>query len=211
MMYSKSHEICRHRFLKCAKASASKNYVILRTICIRFTSLKRVVRDMDVESNNDLDGIHEILKLQVGDRVRVRGTSGLGTVTSVNFDRQDVEIIMGSMRMRIAREDIENIEGPSDNHSNIHFSEQAEISVSGHHEADLHGVSTEDAAERVDDEIDRALLGGYRSLRIIHGRGTGALRSAVRQHLSSHLMVTEFADAGLSDGADGVTVVDLGN
>ena len=164
---------------------------------------------MNVESNNDLDGIHELLKLRVGDWVRVRGTHGLGRVISVNFDRQDVEIIIGSMRMRIVGEDIENIEDPSANHSNIHFTEQAETSVSGYYEADLHGVRTEDAAGRVDDEIDRALLEGYRTLRIIHGRGTGALRSAVRQHLSGHLMVAEFADAGLSEGADGVTVVDL--
>ena len=142
--------------------------------------------------------------------VRVRGISGLGRVNSVNFDKQDIEIIIGSMRMRIAVEDIEEIQDSSDNHF-IHLHDRVPFPVSGHCEVDLHGLRTEDAAERVDDEIDRALLGGYRSLRIIHGRGTGALRSAVRQHLSSHLMVTEFADAGLSDGADGVTVVDLGD
>ena len=171
--------------------------------------LKTGLGDMDVEPKNDLGGNHEILKLRVGDMVRVRGTSGLGRVNSVNFDKQDIEIIIGSMRMRIAVEDIEEIQDSSDNHFDIHLHDRVPFPVSGHCEVDLHGLRTEDAAERVDDEIDRALLGGYKSLRIIHGRGTGALRSAVRQHLSSHLLVTKFADAGLSDGADGITVVDL--
>ena len=70
-------------------------------------------------------------------------------------------------------------------------------------------MRVEAAAEAIEESIDRALFEGRKYLHLIHGRGTGALRSAVRRHLNGHPLVNKFADATPHEGGSGTTVVDL--
>ena len=70
------------------------------------------------------------------------------------------------------------------------------------HELDVRGRSAQEAREAVRSHVDDAALGGLRSVRIVHGRGTGALRTAVRDELKKHPLVLEIA----SESADGATV-----
>ena len=73
-------------------------------------------------------------------------------------------------------------------------------------EIDLRGRTAEEAREAVRDLVDAAALAGRAEVRIIHGRGTGAVRKAVRDELAHHPLV----DGQVSDSADGATVVRLG-
>ena len=73
-------------------------------------------------------------------------------------------------------------------------------------ELDLRGRTAQDAREAVRDLVDQAALAGRREVRVIHGRGTGAVRKAVRDELARHPLVEE----QVSDSADGATVVRLG-
>ena len=73
-------------------------------------------------------------------------------------------------------------------------------------EIDLRGRTAQEAREAVRDLIDAAALAGRAEVRVIHGRGTGAVRKAVRDELASHPLVEE----QVSDSADGATVVRLG-
>jgi DNA mismatch repair protein MutS2 len=72
-------------------------------------------------------------------------------------------------------------------------------------EIDLRGRTAQEAREAVRDLVDVAALAGRTELRVIHGRGTGAVRKAVRDELARHPLVEE----QLSDSADGATVVRL--
>ena len=73
-------------------------------------------------------------------------------------------------------------------------------------EIDLRGRTAQEAREAVRDLIDAAALAGRVEVRVIHGRGTGAVRKAVRDELAKHPLV----DEQVSDSADGATVVRLG-
>jgi len=76
-------------------------------------------------------------------------------------------------------------------------------------ELNLLGKTVDEALMEVDRFIDGAVMGGLSTLYIIHGRGTGALRSAITQHLKAHKGVKSFRLGQYGEGGDGVTVVEL--
>jgi DNA mismatch repair protein MutS2 len=76
-------------------------------------------------------------------------------------------------------------------------------------EIDLHGNNIEDALELLDRFMDRAILSDEREVTVIHGHGSGKLKNAVRQHLSTSPYVSDHKPGGLWDGGDAVTVVVL--
>jgi DNA mismatch repair protein MutS2 len=76
-------------------------------------------------------------------------------------------------------------------------------------EVDLRGLMVEEALDKVDKYLDDAVLAGAPMVRIIHGKGTGALRKAVQDFLKSHRHVMAFRLGGVGEGGDGVTVAKL--
>ena len=74
-------------------------------------------------------------------------------------------------------------------------------------ELDVRGQRAQDAREAVRSFVDDAALAGLPTVRVVHGRGTGAVRSAVRDELDGHPLV----DRSESDSADGATVAHLGD
>ncbi|MBO0793191.1 MAG: Smr/MutS family protein, partial [Ktedonobacteraceae bacterium] len=65
------------------------------------------------------------------------------------------------------------------------------------------------ALEELETYLNDATLSGLSAVRIVHGKGTGALRQAVREHLSHHPLVKSYTSAPPKEGGDGVTVVKL--
>jgi DNA mismatch repair protein MutS2 len=76
-------------------------------------------------------------------------------------------------------------------------------------ELDLRGLLVEEALDKVDKYLDDAYLSSLAQVRIIHGKGTGALRSAVRDQLKHHRHVKTHYFGSFHEGGDGVTVVEL--
>lgn len=74
---------------------------------------------------------------------------------------------------------------------------------------DLHGLSVESARRTLSKWIDQATLLGHTPLKIIHGKGTGTLRSAVRAYLKSHHQVKNIIKQPTDPGGDGVTWVEI--
>ena len=74
---------------------------------------------------------------------------------------------------------------------------------------DLRGVRVEESLREVDTFLDKALLNGKSQIRVIHGKGTGALRQALREHFTSHPMVAFHEAEEDSLGGDGSTLVTL--
>jgi DNA mismatch repair protein MutS2 len=73
----------------------------------------------------------------------------------------------------------------------------------------LLGQTTDEARDRVEQYLDDAFLAGLASVRLVHGKGTGALRKTVRDLLAGHPLVESFRDGEPSEGGTGATVAVL--
>lgn len=69
----------------------------------------------------------------------------------------------------------------------------------------------DEALFRLERYLNQAFLADMSTVRVIHGKGTGTLRQAVRNELKNHPLVKSFRQAELEDGGDGATIVELAN
>ena len=76
-------------------------------------------------------------------------------------------------------------------------------------EVDLRGLMSEDALDKMERYLEQSYLSGLPFVRIIHGKGTGKLRQAVREALRGHEYVKSFEEGGSTEGGEGVTVAKL--
>ena len=76
-------------------------------------------------------------------------------------------------------------------------------------ELDLHRLTVDEALPRIDEFLYQAYVAHTASVRIVHGKGTGALRSAIRAWLPKHQLVKSFRWAEREAGGSGATIVDL--
>ncbi|MBC7325437.1 MAG: Smr/MutS family protein, partial [Moorella sp. (in: Bacteria)] len=77
-------------------------------------------------------------------------------------------------------------------------------------ELDLRGLTVEEACHQVDAYLDDAVLAGLNQVSLIHGKGTGVLRTALQDYLRQHPLVKGFRLGGAGEGGSGVTVVNIG-
>ncbi|OGO20957.1 MAG: hypothetical protein A2144_07260 [Chloroflexi bacterium RBG_16_50_9] len=77
-------------------------------------------------------------------------------------------------------------------------------------EIDLHRLTVEEALPKLDNFLYDAFQAGFYDIRVVHGKGTGTLRQAVRRELAKHPLVQSYRPGGYGEGgADGVTIVEL--
>ena len=148
--------------------------------------------------------------LRAGDRVYIRGVGRPVEVVSAPNAQQEIEVVIGNMRARLP---VYQLDRPADR---IHpAAEQAgvvyrrpESKRTLSPEVNLHGYRVDEAIAMLDTLLDDAALEGMTALKIVHGKGTGALRRAIREYLGSHPLVAA-ARPGEGGAAAGVTVVEL--
>jgi DNA mismatch repair protein MutS2 len=145
--------------------------------------------------------------LAVGDPVEARGLGIRGTIVAVEGDEAEVAG-PGGLRVRVP---LDRLRPDAQPPAPAEASEPPVRVVAGvrsdpRDELDVRGLRAEEAREAVSSFIDEAVLAGLPAVRVVHGRGTGALRAAVRAELKAHTLVRGHE----SDSADGATLVDLG-
>ncbi len=144
-----------------------------------------------------------------GDAVRVRATGARGTVAEVRSDRAMVEI--GAVRMEVPLTDLEVVtagEQPASKPRARSWHGPGGGAVRT--EVDLRGMRVDEIDMEVPRALDQALLDDLAELRIIHGKGTGALRARVAEILASDSRVRDFRMGGPTEGGAGVTVASFG-
>ncbi len=152
---------------------------------------------------------------EVGTEVFVGKLRQAGQVSWVSGEGDEVEVQVGGLRVLVPLEDLYVQEGgdglkkPSHTGqvylSSITRGKALAVSM----ELDVRGQTAEEAIAEVDKYLDDACLAGLSRVRIIHGKGTGALKQAVREFLKEHPHVDTSLPGGLSEGGDGVTVVSM--
>ncbi len=143
--------------------------------------------------------------LQAGDQVWVPSLQASGEVIAVGA--KEVEVKVGGFRLKLAPGRVElrqRGEQPA-----IQAGVGAPKPPSPGIELDLRGLVVDDMLIDLDRYLDTAYLAGLPFVRIIHGKGTGALRQAVRDELRNHPLVGSFRPGDLSEGGEGVTVAKL--
>ena len=145
--------------------------------------------------------------IAIGSPVLVEGVSDAGVLLSID-DRGTAEVAAGNLRLRVPAASLREAPAPEEPRR------ATRASVSGSApsvplQLDLRGARAEEALAVLDRYLNDAAVAGIDRLRIVHGKGTGALRSAVREMLSSHPLVREQAPASANEGGDGATIVRL--
>ena len=149
-------------------------------------------------------------KLRLGDSVRVISMNLKGTVSSLPDAKGNLFVQMGILRSQVNVSDLELLEedtsaGPKGRVSSgkIGMSKSASVST----EINLLGMTTDEAVVQLDKYLDDAYLAHLPSVRIVHGKGTGALRKAVHNYLRKQKHVDSFRLGEFGEGDAGVTIV----
>jgi DNA mismatch repair protein MutS2 len=144
--------------------------------------------------------------LRPGDLVNIISLDQKGEVVSV--DGNDAEIQMGSLKLRQPVANLERI-GRAKSGSENRRQSVATPAETVPIEIDLRGYRAEEISPILDRYVHDAYLCGLPWVRIIHGKGTGALRQVVRDELRNHPVVERSAAAGSNEGGEGATVAHL--
>ena len=157
--------------------------------------------------------------LAVGEKVRLLNFGTIGTIEKMGDG--EAEIAVGAMRFRekIANLEIVGEDKPQVRDSKLEkLQKQAKQSASGrldfdeenrNAEINLVGKRVDEAEDLIDKFLDNSYLAGFPNVRIIHGVGTGALKTAVHAFLKGHPHVERYTLAAREAGGDGATVVEL--
>lgn len=145
--------------------------------------------------------------LAVGDFVKLKTGGATGEIESI--DRKNAIMIMGGMRMTVKLRDLQLAKTPLDVkttqsvHSDIDYAARFDSKI------DIRGMRYVEAMKVIEDFVDQALLADVSNLRIVHGKGNGSLRDAVKKKLREYNVTMEVYHPAAEAGGDGVTLVDL--
>ncbi|MDO4268316.1 MAG: endonuclease MutS2 [Eubacteriales bacterium] len=153
--------------------------------------------------------------LKLGDGVKVLSLNLKGTVSSLPDKQGNLFVQMGILRSRVNISDLEllqenSISGPGldssrkgSGSSGIKMSKSASVSP----EINLLGLTVDEAIPQLDKYLDDAYIAHLPQVRVVHGKGTGALRAGIHKHLKRVKIVKEFHLGEFGEGDAGVTIV----
>lgn len=149
---------------------------------------------------------------RLGDSVWLDTLKSEGTITEI--DKNEAMVQVGTLRIRA---DLRELRKPNRGErmelkkrrvsAYVQEEEPASKGASPGLELDLRGARVEEALIRLDNYIDAAYLAGLPFARVIHGKGTGALRKAVQDRLQGHPLITKAVTAPPKEGGEGVTIL----
>lgn len=159
---------------------------------------------------------HKQLKasdLHIGDMVKVLSMGAEGTVSTLPNDKGHLFVQMGIIRSQVNIRDLQLVDEPvistpafqKTGTGKIKMSKTAQISP----EIQLLGYTCDEAISILDKYLDDAYLSHLNQVRVVHGKGTGALRTAVHNHLKRQKYVKSYRLGAFGEGDAGVTIVEF--
>ena len=145
-------------------------------------------------------------ELQVGSRVEVAPFGLAGVVLELHGKHADID--MNGKRLRAARADLRVIGGPATKAS-VRVNVELQPRSGSLSELNVIGCTVDEALTRAGRFLDETMFTDQRSVRVVHGYGTGQLRRAIAGFLKHHPLVAHFEEAPPGQGGGGVTVVEL--
>lgn len=167
--------------------------------------LNKLHPERQLAHNRVLQRAKKKQELSVGDDVKVLSYGQTGVITQ-KFNDKQFEVQVGIIKMKLPARDLEKIK-PEKTAPQRHI---VTVRGSSSHVAtqlDLRGQRYEEALANLDQYIDSALLAGYETVTIVHGKGTGAIRQGVQDYLKRNRRVKKYEYAPASAGGNGATLV----
>lgn len=166
-------------------------------------------------SQSAVQPVPKVIPLQAGDYVRIKGQTSVGQIMELNG--KNAVVMFGLMKTNVKSDRLERTDAPKQtlNTAKATFvssetqDRMYEKKLNFKQDIDVRGMRGDEAIQAVTYFIDDAILVGVSRVRILHGTGTGILRTLIRQYLATVSGVAHFQDEHVQFGGAGITVVDL--
>lgn len=174
---------------------------------------KRLDKDMDELAEglktNQEDTSQAPKTVNPGDRVKILTINQEGTVLSKPDDKGDVQLQAGIMKFKANLSQLRLLKKTEEKQKTSVMAKTGAMERTVRMECDVRGMTLDEAILTVDQYLDAAIMAGMGEVSIIHGKGTGVLRSGIQQELRRHPHVKKQRLGIYGEGEDGVTIVTL--
>lgn len=147
----------------------------------------------------------QVKEIEVGDWVELLDSGTQGEV--IEIARNNFIIALGELRTVVKKNKVKrlNSKQKSQAKKKSQPTRRMHVEDSFSSELDVRGMRTDDALQLIENTLDKAVMSGYPSLRIIHGKGNGILRKFIRDYLRKYDHVSSYEDEHVDRGGDGIT------
>ena len=174
---------------------------------------KRLDKDMDELAEglktNQEDASQAPKTVNPGDRGKILTINQEGTVLSKPDDKGDVQLQAGIMKFKANLSQLRLLKKTEEKQKTSVMAKTGAMERTVRMECDVRGMTLDEAILTVDQYLDAAIMAGMGEVSIIHGKGTGVLRSGIQQELRRHPHVKKQRLGIYGEGEDGVTIVTL--
>ncbi len=172
-------------------------------------AVKQGERNMNSVSENQNEVKYELPRpLVIGDYVHLVDANCGGYVIRLN-SKGGITVDINGMKMSVSTERVRLVDAPKKKVQHSSSTIVKRVQKVQKTEIDLRGQTVEQALMELDRFMDGAMLSGMNIVHCIHGKGTGALRKAIHEHLRHHKQVRTFRLGVYGEGEDGVTIIEL--
>jgi len=181
-----------------------------------YTRLSYLENDLNDQFDNAMDKqtYDELIwdSIRVGDTVMIKELNQPVTVVSLPDKNNNLTVQMGQIKTKISKDRVAKLDSSLTLKPQLRLKpmESFELRRSGmSNTLDLRGYKVDDALDSLESYLDKASLANLTPVYIVHGNGTGALRTYIRDYVSTSPYVAKYRAGEPSEGGDGVTIIDI--
>lgn len=181
---------------------------------IQARTLRNKLQDIGFNEEDEVKQVNTFIpatpdNIKTGVKVYVRPMDTFGEVTSFNKSKGEIEVMCGSLKMHLKLEDVLLTDQKQEQQpQKVKLIKNLPKSMPIL-EINVLGLTIGEALYEIDNFIDRAVTDNLEEIKVIHGVGTGKLRSAIAEHLKKHKNVESFRLGKYGEGETGVTIIKL--
>ena len=181
-----------------------------------YTRLSYLENDLKDQIDNAMDKqtYDELIweSIRVGDTVMIKELNQPVTVVSLPDKNNNLTVQMGQIKTKISKDRVAKLDSSLTHKPQLKLRplESFELKRSGmSNTLDLRGYKVDEALDSLESYLDKASLANLTPVYIVHGHGTGALRTYIRDYVSTSPYVAKFRPGEQAEGGDGVTIIDI--
>ena len=173
--------------------------------------LKKKLENIKVDSKEEMHYTKLDGEIKVNDAVFIKSLNQTGTVLSIASNKKECNVKCGVLTIPVKLKDLQKIKinnaPKNENKTNVKVAFKGDYSLNITNEINLIGKNIDEAILELETYLPNAKGKGYKEVRIVHGKGTGALRKGVQKYLKTNKLVEKYRNGEFGEGDFGVTIV----